>query len=77
MIPADAEQELCSTTHHTFLMGPWPGAPDGSIRVVELDDEDDIVLILKPRDVDHFIAGLRAAQRGKAIPVDVHDLSTS
>lgn len=67
--------EVCSTTHHTFLVGPWKDAGDGAVVVTELDDEDCVVLILKPCDVDPFIAALVAARQGTPIPIDVSQLA--
>lgn len=70
-VPADATQETCSLTHHTFLIGAWPDAPDGSVRVTPLDDPETVVLILKAGDVDPFIDALIAAQHGR--PIHVHN----
>lgn len=69
------EPDICSTTHHTFLIGPWPDAGVGAVRVTQLDDPDEVVLILKPIDVLPFVASLLAARNATPVPCDVTDLS--
>lgn len=45
----DADSDtILSTTHHTWLVGPWEGAGDGAVHVRQLDDEDSVVMILRP-----------------------------
>lgn len=73
-IPKPAPDEICSTTHHTFLVGPWGGARLGAVHVRELDNPDSVVLILQPNDVMPLIHALAAAAAGKPVAVDVHDL---
>lgn len=68
------DPEIVSTTHHTFLVGPWPNAPAGSVHVVEQDGPDDVVLILKPVDVVPFVTALLMAHAGQSVKVDVTDL---
>ena len=60
--------EALSLTHHTFLVGPWPDAPAGSVLVTQLDGEDSVVLILKPADVPKLIDALRSAAASPETP---------
>lgn len=56
------EPKSLSLTHHTFLIGPWKDAGSGAVLVTQLDDEEAVVLILKPGDVSALIMALDAAR---------------
>jgi hypothetical protein len=59
----EAKAELLCLTHHSFLVGRWENAPVGSVIVCQADDEESIVLLLKPDDVQPLIDALSKAAR--------------
>lgn len=61
------DSQTLSLTHHTFLVGPWKDAGEGAVLVTQLDDEDSVVLILKPDDVIPLLDAIRRARFGPPV----------
>ena len=43
------ESILCTSTHHSLVVEPWPALP-GGIHVAHVDDPDQPILLLRDRD---------------------------
>lgn len=62
-------EQTFSSTHHTFIVGPWNRQGDevGGVAVRQLDDPDSVVLLLRTKDeVDAFCLALLAASEQEA-----------